>query len=238
VAEFEGIASRPVIHVVANAVAPVLEPEVIESRYADITGRPVRISFLAAITGPKGAVDFVRAIEAMPAGVRARASFILAGNRDGNFEDDLVALREAVGRLTAEGVDIALGGVVDAATKPGFFASTDVFVLPSHREGQPLVILEALSAGCAVVSTRVGGIPETVVDAESGILVEPRDVPALARVLCGLIEEPATAVALGRQGRHLWERVYRPRVHGAAMAAVFRSVLGPERGEHTGGEPT
>ncbi len=224
--QFEGITARPVIRVVANAVAPVLDEAAIEARYADITERPVRVSFLAAITGPKGAVDFAHAIERLPGEVRARASFVIAGNRDGNFEDDYRLVAASVERLVADGTDIALEGVVDAPGKAPFFGETDIFALPSHREGQPLVVLEALSAGCAVVSTTVGGIPETVTEGEDGRLVASGDVDALAGVLQELIENPASTVALGRRGRERWERCYQPRVHGAAMAAVLRDVLG------------
>lgn len=228
-AQFDGVVHRPVIHVVANAVAPVLEDSRIEARYADVADRPIRVSFLAAITGPKGAVDFVRAIELLPDNVRSRAEFVIAGNRDGNFAEDYETVAGAVERLRGEDLSITLDGVVDPDAKPGFFADTDVFVLPSHREGQPLVILEALSAGCAVVSTRVGGIPETLGDGESGLLVDPGDVAALAGVLRELIDGPDRVVGLGRAGRELWERRYQPRVHGATMSGVLAHVLAEPR---------
>lgn len=225
-AEFEGVVTRPRLRVVPNAVAPVLDEDVIEARYASLGSRPVRVAFLAAVTGPKGAVDFVHAIERLPEGVRASASFVVAGNRDGNFEDDYAEVASVVERLTAEGADITLEGVVDAEGKPGFFGATDVFVLPSHREGQPLVILEALSSGCAVVSTTVGGIPETIADGEDGVLVAPGDVDALASALDELIGDRDRIVALGRQGRLRWERSYQPGVHGEAMVAVFEEAVG------------
>lgn len=225
-AEFDGIVSRPALPVVPNAVAPVLEEAAIAARRATLGTRPVRVGFLAAITGPKGAVDFVRAIERLPGDVRARASFRIAGNRDGNFEDDYSLVEGAVKRLAAAGTDVSLEGVVDAAGKPGFFGETDVFVLPSHREGQPLVVLEALSAGCAVVSATVGGIPETIAHGEDGLLVAPRDIDALAGVLQLLIEDPGAAVALGERGRQRWERCYRPGLHAEAMIGVFEDALG------------
>lgn len=225
-AEFDGVVRRPALRVVPNAVAPVLDVTAIAARSRTLGTRPVHVSFLAAITGPKGAVDFVRAIELLPGSVRARASFTIAGNRDGNFAEDYSAVATAVERLHAAGTSIALEGVVDAASKARFFGATDVFVLPSHREGQPLVLLEALSAGCAVVSTTVGGIPETITHAEDGLLVAPGDTEALAGALLALIEDPVRTAALGARGRAHWERCYRPAVHGEAMIRVFESALG------------
>lgn len=225
-AEFDGIVRRPALRVVPNAVAPVLDPAAISARSATLGSRPVCVSFLAAITGPKGAVDFVRAVEALPESVRARANFVIAGNRDGNFEDDFRLVDDAVRRLAAAGTAIALEGVVDAEGKARFFGGTDVFVLPSHREGQPLVLLEALSAGCAVVSTTVGGIPETVTHAEDGLLTAPGDIEALAGALRELIDDPARTVALGERGRARWESCYQPGVHAEAMIGVLESALG------------
>lgn len=226
VAEAEGIAQRPAVPVVPNAVPPVLDATAISARRSTLGTRRIRISFLAAVTGPKGAVDFVRAIEMLPESVRVRASFVIAGNRDGNFAEDYGLVAAAVERLRAQGTAVSLEGVVDAAGKARFFGATDVFVLPSHREGQPLVLLEALSAGCAVVSTTVGGIPETITHAEDGLLVTPGDTEALAGTLRELIEDPARTAALGERGRARWERCYRPDVHSEAMVRVFESVLG------------
>lgn len=63
------------------------------------------------------------------------------------------------------------------------FKQSDIFVLPSLSEGFPLTVLEAMAAGLPVVATKVGGIPEMVKDRETGYLVEPGNIQALAEVL-------------------------------------------------------
>ncbi len=77
----------------------------------------------------------------------------------------------------------------------------DVFVLPSRHEGFGIAILEAMAAGLPVVATNVGGIPEIVVDGETGLLVPPGDAPALANAIRYLLTHPAQAEAFGARGR-------------------------------------
>jgi sugar transferase (PEP-CTERM/EpsH1 system associated) len=79
-------------------------------------------------------------------------------------------------------------------------AQADVFVLSSLSEGIPMSILEAMKAGLAVVATRVGGVPATVVDGETGLLVASEDEPALTAALAALLADPARATAMGLAG--------------------------------------
>jgi glycosyltransferase involved in cell wall biosynthesis len=222
---FDGIAAGPTIHVMGNAIAPALDADRIEARYAAIRDRPIQVSFLGTIRESKGAVDLARAIEAIPAGARSRASFVVAGNRSERYAGDYAKVHEIVSRVAGEGVDARVEGIVEAADKARFFEETDVFVLPSHDEGQPLVVLEALSAGCAVVTSDVGGLPETVTDGEDARVVSARDVEGLAAVLGGLIQDPDRVVSLGRAGRARWERCYTPAEHGRQMARLFQTIM-------------
>lgn len=76
-----------------------------------------------------------------------------------------------------------------------------VFVLPSHAEGLPMSVLEAMAAGCPVVATRVGGIPDLVTDGVDGLLVPPGDPHALAAALQKILRDPAFAQQLGNAAR-------------------------------------
>jgi glycosyltransferase involved in cell wall biosynthesis len=75
-------------------------------------------------------------------------------------------------------------------------ASADVFVQPSLTEGMPNAVLEAMAASRPVVASSVGGIPELIVDGESGILVPPADPHALAAAVARLLVDRALAVRL------------------------------------------
>jgi glycosyltransferase involved in cell wall biosynthesis len=93
----------------------------------------------------------------------------------------------------------------------------DIFVLPSHADPAPLVLPEAREAGCAVVATRVDGIPELLEGGEAGVLVPPRDPDALAAALSGLLAEP-DAIS------H-WRRRSQYRVDHLRIARVARETL-------------
>ncbi len=84
---------------------------------------------------------------------------------------------------------------------PSILGAADVVVLPSHREGIPNVLCEAMAMARPVVATRVGGIPELVEDGRSGLVVEPREPQALADALGALLADPHARERLGGHGR-------------------------------------
>jgi glycosyltransferase involved in cell wall biosynthesis len=126
-------------------------------------------------------------------------------------------------------------GVAGAVTWAGFrsdmaaeFRQMQLFVLPSlYGEGMPMVVLEAMAAGLAVVSTRVEGIPEVVRHEQDGLLAAPGDAADLAAALRRFARGEVDAAALGDSG---WQR-QRERFSDLSMAAgvagVYREVLQP-----------
>ncbi len=84
---------------------------------------------------------------------------------------------------------------------PDLLAQAQCFLLTSDYEGCPYSVLEAMAAGVPVVATRVGGLPELVVDGETGLLFEPGDPDAAAAALEQLLESPDRARLLGEAGR-------------------------------------
>src|SRR5262245_17138402 len=99
----------------------------------------------------------------------------------------------------------SLGGTVRFA---GFrrdvaacLAAADIVALPSLEEGLGVAALEAMAAGRPVVASRVGGLPEAVVDGETGYLVPPADPPALGAALARLARDTALRARFGAAGR-------------------------------------
>jgi glycosyltransferase involved in cell wall biosynthesis len=104
------------------------------------------------------------------------------------------------------------GRLAERVSFPGWVAPDDVHALlagaavvpvPSIHEGFGLVALEAALAARPVVASRVEGIPEVVLDGETGLLVPPGDAEALAEAIGGLLEDPARGAALGARAREL-----------------------------------
>jgi glycosyltransferase involved in cell wall biosynthesis len=149
-------------------------------------------------------------IEALTRLARTDAVAVLAGSdleTGGAYALELEALaaeRGVRGRVLLAGYRADVGALLAAA---------DVFVLPSWVEGLPLTVLEAMAAGKPVVATSVGGTPEAVVDGETGLLVPPGDVAALAERLDAVLGDPDLARRLGEAGRRRVEQ----RFSAAAM---------------------
>ena len=78
---------------------------------------------------------------------------------------------------------------------------SDIGVLPSHEEGFPNSILEMMVLNLPVIATNVGGIPELVVDRETGLLVPPKQPAVLAEALLALSSDPALRSRMGKEGR-------------------------------------
>ncbi|MCY3592143.1 MAG: glycosyltransferase family 4 protein [Acidobacteria bacterium] len=87
-------------------------------------------------------------------------------------------------------------------------------VVPSTYEGMPLVILEAMSDGVPVIASAVSGIPEVVIDGETGWLVPPERSAALAGALIEAVSDPGAARVRGEAGRQRLDQLFRPQ-HGA-----------------------
>lgn len=104
-------------------------------------------------------------------------------------------------------------------------AACDVFVLPSLSEGFGRVVVEAMAMGKAVVTTKVGGIPEIVVPGETGILVPPSDAHALGNAVLGLIKNPALASMFGSAGLARARREFSLTKHVAEIHRTYEELL-------------
>jgi len=79
---------------------------------------------------------------------------------------------------------------------PRLMAGADLFVLPSHQEGLPVALMEAMSAGLPVVATTVGGVPDVITDGVEGLLVPPGRAELLAEAVQRLARDPALRTRL------------------------------------------
>lgn len=105
--------------------------------------------------------------------------------------------------------------------------AADVFVLASHQEGLPVVLMEAGSVGAPIVATTVGGVPQVVADGVNGLLVPPGDPVALAGALARLCSDPELRANLGRQAMEDSSRFDIARA-AAEIEGIYERVVAPE----------
>jgi glycosyltransferase involved in cell wall biosynthesis len=139
------------------------------------------------------------------------ADFVVAG--DGELREEL--------ERQADGSNVRFLGARDDV--PELLASFDVFAFPSLFEGLCLAVIEAQAAGVPVVATPVGGIRETVVDGETGLLVPTRNPAALAAAIRRLLEDRPAAEAMAAEAK----RRVRERFSIERMVAETLRLYGP-----------
>lgn len=99
-------------------------------------------------------------------------------------------------------------GWLDENRKEYIFNSSDIFILPTYNEAQPLAILEAMNYGKPIISTNVASIPEVVKDSINGVLIEPGDKEALKKAIIYFIDNPSEAERMGKESKKLIKKFY------------------------------
>jgi glycosyltransferase involved in cell wall biosynthesis len=164
------------------------------------------VLFVGRLTPHKG-VD--RLIQALPAG----ATLAVAGSSGHDLKPPESGYLPLLERLAQDRTVRFMGPIADAEL-PGLYRAAAVFVLPSVErtcfgrrveisELLGLSVLEAMASGLPVVASRLGGVPEIVVDGETGFLVGPGDVEELHDRIAVLLSDSALAAQMGRRGRDL-----------------------------------
>ena len=149
---------------------------------------------VARLTPQKGLLDLVEAAAEVTRQI-PKVRFVLAG--DGEERPRLEA-RVAALQLQRH---VLFAGSRPLADLARWLAAADLFVLSSHYEGMPLSMIEAMAAGCPVVATAVGGIPDIVGDSKAGVIVGPRHPPALAEAITRILGDVRTRSAMATAAR-------------------------------------
>jgi glycogen synthase len=193
------------------------------------------VLFVGRISEQKGIFPLLEAARALPDDV----SLVLCASSP-DTPELLSRLEAAVaGRPRIRWINAML----PVAEVVELYSHAAVFVCPSIYEPFGLINLEAMACGTPVVATRVGGIPEVVVDGETGWLVPPGDEAALARALRGALADPALARRMGEAGRRRveahfsWDRIAERTlaVYRDAIAAKAVARRGSPEGRHREG---
>jgi teichuronic acid biosynthesis glycosyltransferase TuaC len=140
---------------------------------------------------------------------------------DGPCLGVLRALQDRIGRSDA----VILPGRIAPRHVPWFLQASDFLVLPSYSEGMPQAVLEAMSCGLPVVATRVGGVPEAVIDGQTGLLVAPKDPGALAVAIERMITDRDFRSSAGQAGLARAREVFDSERNARIFAEALRSLV-------------
>jgi glycosyltransferase involved in cell wall biosynthesis len=108
-----------------------------------------------------------------------------------------------------------------------YVALLDLYVHPALMEGFGIAVLEAMAMGKAVVATKTGGVPEIVVEQETGLLVEPNDRRALAQAVVQLLNDPAQRSLFGRAGQARVQSMFTVEAMMKRLVDVYQGLHNP-----------
>lgn len=210
VEEASGLRSGSV-RVIYNGIADLGPPASPRQRHD-----PPVVGTIARLTMQKGVDVLLRALARVP-NVRG----VIVGDGDAGEELHRLATELGIGER------ITWTGWRDDTR--ALFESFDVFVLPSRFEGLGRVLVEAELAECPVVSTRVVGTSEAMMDGVTGLLVPAEDPAALARAISTLLDDEGRAREMGRRGRAFALQRFDPSASARAYESLYEEVLGRQR---------
>jgi len=162
-------------------------------------------------------------IESMPAIVKRfpNAKFIISGKGQSDEMHKLNSYAEKLGVKN----NIIFTGYYPDKKLPKLYQAADIFAFSTFYEHHPFAVLEALSTGLPVVTTTVGGIPETIESGKNGFLVEPFNPKALGEKILYLLEHPAEAAEMGALARKTIVENYDWRIVVKDAMKVYDEVL-------------
>jgi len=189
-------------------------------RYAK-GARPDRptLLFVGRLAGVKGVPVLFEALQTV---VQDHPDLQLRLIGDGPERAKLEATAKDMG--LAENLEFC--GYQSQAAVAEALATTDVFVLPSFAEGVPVVLMEAMASEVPVVTSRVAGVPELVVDGQSGLLLPPGAPDALAAALSRLLADPDLRSQMGKMGRAKVVAEFASATEAAKLKQLFEDYQG------------
>ncbi len=183
---------------------------------------PVRLFYLGHLGREKGIYDLLQALHQLRSRVKQRYEIDLYGEgfQPGDVED-IQARANSLGLSN----QVRIHPPVYGEAKLDAFAQADIFLLPSHNEGMPISIIEAMAAGLPVVATSVGGIVDQVLDGQTGFRVQPEDPDGLCSALEKLVCDRELRLRQGNAGRESARQRFDVQARAGALEVFFEGIL-------------
>ncbi len=217
---FKGLVKN--IMVCCNGIDEDFMPD--KGRILKQAGEKITVGFLGNLFESKGLLDVLNA-SVLVIKKHNNIEFLIAGassekeNKTAKAAEDIISANN----LKA---NIKFTGLIRDKEKKDFFDQSDMIVFPSHNEGSPLVIIEAMSAGLPVIATKdVGAIPDMVRDGVTGILVSRKNPGEIADAVIRLIEDGKLRLGMGMAGRKKFEEEYLMEKNISCMIDIFNKTI-------------
>lgn len=209
--------------VVLPPIAPPRLPSQVPPRTADI-----HVLFVGRDARRKGLNELVAAFERLGVGLAGgarRVAFDVVGAPPPDLAASLAA-------LAGRGVEVRLRSDLDDPAVAALMARADLLALPTKAETFGYVLVEAMAAGCALLTADAPPMNELVRDGETGRVVPPGDIEALAEALRDLLADPSRLEAMGAAARARWRADFAPGVLVPRYRSLYRAVAaGADPGE-------
>ena len=176
----------------------------------DRNGLRTRAVYAGRLSLEKGTLDLLQAARRLP-----QVDFILMGEIS----------REVLRALEAAPANVIATGHLPREKVLERFLDSDLLVFPSHREGSPNAVLEAMAAGLPVVSTRVGGLPELIDEGRGGHLVSPAAVEELTDAIGRLVADRECARQMGRHNRRICLEKFSFSVVFESLSTIYDEIV-------------
>jgi len=247
--QFDGLLPSERVRVVLNCWQDG-ECGVLPCRTERPADRPLRLAFISNVLPSKGLFDALEGVaRAIQEGVKLELRF--AGrflDHDGaiaklpEFSRENYPARDLedcydrlIGYLGIANHVVRLGGVA-GRQKWKLLAETDILLLPIYNptEGQPLVAIEAMRAGCVLVCTQCGGLVDIVEDGVTGKVVPPRNPIEIGKAIKWFWDHPGEVKRIGNANMARAERMHSPTEHIRRIQVIFNEVLSGNSGVRMG----
>lgn len=214
------------VHVITNAVhesyRPITEPWILGAVRERYLLPPRFVLYFGGFDLRKNVHRVIKAYASLPRTLRQEYKLVIAGRLHLLGHPLYPDPRPLVRQLGLED-EVVFTGQIREQDKVPIYSAASVFVFPSLYEGFGMPVLEAMACGCAVVTSNVSSLPEVVGD--TGILVDPYSVEAIAQAIQELLEDPDRRAELGRRARER-SRQFSWRQVAEQTAEVYRKVGG------------
>jgi len=180
------------------------------------------IAYAGRLDPHKGILDFIHAAR-LYCERREDARFLMIGGPVGPENPDWAAIADALAHAPQVRPRLVITGFTNDVL--ALLAGCDIVTLPSHAEGFPRAVLEAMALGKPLVATAVGGIPEAVIDGQHGLLIPPNDPGAMARAWERLAQDAAYRNRLGQVAAERVRTQFTLEATTTAVAGALNTLL-------------